>query len=205
MKTVIVTTCFLFPMLTGFSQSDSIRIQGKYGVQNEELAQLMDFQGLYVESFLITGAGLKDKSYKLVMNEFKNGKLANTEVLFDGTEAASLKVNSDSLKFRFFVSLDKDALKMKTFLRTNRFGSKISSFPLLENKYAYSFQDFLANPDFKNRPVNQPFPIIAIITPTIHKDGWGSYCEVAQSGVVPEKLGEKFNIPHYFIVMMEFK
>lgn len=54
-------------------------------------------------------------------------------------------------------------------------------------------------------PINEEFPILAVITSTMRKDGSSSYCEVAQSEIAPEKLGEKFNIPHYFIISMKFK
>ena len=47
--------------------------------------------------------------------------------------------------------------------------------------------------------------VFAIITPTIHEDGSGSYCEVAQSEIAPEKLGEHFKIPHYFLITITFK
>jgi hypothetical protein len=32
-----------------------------------------------------------------------------------------------------------------------------------------------------------------------------SYCEVAQSGMDPEKLFDKFKIPHYYLIELTIK
>lgn len=73
--------------------------------------------------------------------------------------------------------------KLKTYIRGKKFGSKKELNISLDKKNA----------------------VFEIITPTIHKDGSGSYCEVAQADEKPEKLGEKFKIPHYFLINITFK
>ncbi|PKP15193.1 MAG: hypothetical protein CVU07_11030, partial [Bacteroidetes bacterium HGW-Bacteroidetes-23] len=69
----------------------------------------------------------------------------------------------------------------------------------------YALKDFFGSNEEMNIELNKKTAVFAIITPTIHKDGSGSYCEVAQSSIKPEKLGEHFKIPHYFLITITFK
>jgi hypothetical protein len=52
--------------------------------------------------------------------------------------------------------------------------------------------------------LGKSFYFLSILTPTPHSDGSSSYCEVV-SGDNPEKMSEKFNIPHYFLFEMTVK
>jgi len=58
-------------------------------------------------------------------------------------------------------------------------------------------KDFFGGENFLEVSATQRFPILAIITPTTHKDGSGSYCEFVQSDLKPEDIGIHFKIPHY--------
>ena len=76
---------------------------------------------------------------------------------------------------------------------------------LEEKGWVKSGKDFLGNRPEIKVSTNGSHALFAIITPTIHKDGSASYCEVAQSGIAPKDLGKTFNIQHYYIVKIEFK
>ena len=66
-------------------------------------------------------------------------------------------------------------------------------------------KSFLGGKSEMKVPVKGKFYIMSLITPTLHKDGSSSYCEIAQSGVDPEKLHERYNLPHYFLIEMTLK
>jgi hypothetical protein len=78
-------------------------------------------------------------------------------------------------------------------------------FKLQSNENEYALKDFFGSEKEINPELGKKNAIFAIITPTIHKDGSSSYCEVVQSEIAPEKLGEIFKIPHYFLVTIKFK
>ena len=107
----------------------------------------------------------------------------------------------ESVKFFFSIA---DG-KLKTFVRGRNFGSKKSYFKLFQNSDDYALKDFFGNKKEIEVPIGREFPAFAILTPMKHNDGSASYCEVVQSNIKPEKLGDFFHIPHYFIVMMKFK
>lgn len=94
---------------------------------------------------------------------------------------------------------------MKVYIRGKNFGSKKSYFGLVSDSEKYVIKDFFGNKEEVNLDSQKRNTIFAVITPTIHADGSGSYCEVVQSGIKPEKLGEHFKIPHYFLITITFK
>jgi len=69
----------------------------------------------------------------------------------------------------------------------------------------YLLKDFQENKEFVTVPLQEEFPILAIITPVKQPDGSSSYCEVAQSEIPPDQFWKHFKIPHYFIITMKFK
>ena len=74
-----------------------------------------------------------------------------------------------------------------------------------KSSFYYALKDFFGEKKELTINPNKKNAVFAILTPTIHPDGSGSYCEVAQSDIAPEKLGEHFKIPHYFLVTINFK
>jgi hypothetical protein len=187
-----------------FAQN-TVKVTNNYGSENEEIQNLIDFENIYIEKLNFEGEQLKGKFYEISIKEYVNGKLKSQSVLFDGSEDDYFKINSDkaSLKFHFKMA---DG-KLKTYIRGERFGSKKSYFKLKDDSDKYALKDFFGSKETLDINVNSKdeIPIFAIITPTIHKDGSGSYCEVVQSNVKPENLGEHFKIPHYFLITITFK
>lgn len=182
---------------------NTVKITNNYGSENLEIQDINEFENIYIEKLNFESEKLIGKFFTIKINEYKNGKLKNTTILFDGLESDYFKIvtNKESLKF-FFKMADG---KLKTYIRGQKFGSKKSYFKLFEDSEKYALKDFFGNKSELNLDISKQNAIFAIITPTIHKDGSGSYCEVAQSDVEPEKLGEHFKIPHYFIINIEFK
>lgn len=194
----------LLTLAVNFSfAQNNIKITNIYGSKNSEIQNLLDFEKIYLEQFYFEGKDLKGKQYVINLQEFSDGKLVNTSLLFDGRETDYFKIksNKESLTFLFKIA---DG-KLKTYIKGIRFGSKKSYFNLKSDSDDYTLKDFFGNKTELNIDANQETPILAIITPTKHADGSASYCEVVQSNVKPENLGTHFNIPHYFLVTIQFK
>lgn len=201
MKIKILLLLLIFTNIL-FAQN-TVKMTNNYGSESSEIQDIIDFENIYIEKLNFEGLSIKGKSFIISLEEYKTGKLENTSILFNGAESNYFKIGSDkeSLKFLFKMT---DG-KLKTYIRGQRFGSKKSFFKLYEASEKYALKDFFGSRSELNLDIDKKNAVFAIITPTIHKDGSGSYCEVAQSNIAPEKLGEHFKIPHYFIINIEFK
>ena len=202
-KTKTLTLIFCFLQIFLFAQKKTVTTTVQYGVENQELMEIYQFQNISVEKFNFQGDEIKNKSYQVFIKEFKDGKLVDTKTLFDGTETDYFKIKYSQLKFKIFSELSRENLKIQ--LRTETYGSGIKNFKLYSKSEDYIMRDFFNEKIAIEYPLNEEFAILAIITPTLHKDGSASYCDVVQADIKPEKLGEHFKIPHYFLVTMKFK
>ncbi len=185
-----------------FSQN-TIKMTNNYGSTNNDIQDLIDFENIYIEQLNFEGINLKNKFYQISIEEYIDGNLKNSSILFDGNEADIFKINSNEESLKFFFKLNEN--KLKIFIRGKKFGSKKSYFNLTNNSDTYALKDFFGNKKQLDLEIGKKNAVLAIITPTIHEDGTGSYCEVAQSTIQPEKLGKEFKIPQYFIISITFK
>ena len=199
-RILILTTICLLNILT-YAQNAKLTL--KFGTEIKEVTQLLNFQNIYIQTLTFKDSLLDGKFYQLFIKEFKNGKLVRTDILFDGTESDYFKIKGDSLSFKFFTQTDNNELKVQ--LMSTKISSKKSRYKTSPNNREYVLKDFLGSKKELEVPIDKPFYIFAIITPTINKDGSGSYCSVAQSDTDPEQFGTKFKIPHYFLIQMKFK
>ena len=202
MKKKIMLFALLFVFQLNYSQK-TVKMTTEYGAKNRELQEVLNFENIGLETLNFESNEIKGKYYEININEFKNGKLIKTKSLFKGNDSEYFIIDSTFTSFKFFTKMENN--KLKTFLKGKRFGSRQEFFDLEDGNGTYVLKNFQGVKKFLNVPLNEEFPILAIITATKHKDGSGSYCEVAQSEIAPEKFGEKFNIPHYFIISMKFK
>ena len=197
-----VLLTFLVIYNIAFAQN-TVKMTNNYGSENSEIQDIINFENIYIEKLNFESEKLNGKFITISIDEYKNGKLKNTSILFDGSESDYFKIDSDKESLKFFFKMTDG--KLKIYIRGQKFGSKKSFFKLFENSEKYALKDFFGSKSELNLDINKKNAVFAIITPTVHKDGSGSYCEVAQSNIEPEKLGEQFKIPHYFIINIEFK
>ena len=182
---------------------NTVKMTAEIGTKNKDVYELMLFQGVSSDLLTFTSPEIKGKYHQINIEEYKNGVLVSTKCLFEGNDSEYFKIDSTTTSLKFFSEIENN--KLKTFIIGKKFYSRKETFSLEEGYGNYVTKNFLGINKFLNVPLKGSFPILAIITPTKHKDGSGSYCEVAQSEVIPNKYWEKFNIPHYFIITMEFK
>ena len=202
MKKRIILLVILIVTQLNYSQK-TVKMVAEYGAKNLELEQVLSFENIGFETLSFESEKIKGKYYNINIKEYKKGKLVKTKSLFEGSGSEYFIIDSTFTSFKFFTKMENN--KLKTSIIASRFSSQQEFFELEKGNGEYVLKDFQGSKKFLNVPLNEEFPILAIITPTKHKDGSGSYCEVAQSEIAPEKFGEKFNIPHYFIITMIFK
>lgn len=184
------------------SAQDSIRVTNTELDIGRNLQSVLDFENIHIEQLGFEGNSLNGKSYTITLEEFKGHEKNSTSILFDGTEDDIFKIRDgkETLEFLFKCS---DS-KLKIVIRGKIFASKKQYFNLLSDEDLYAVKDFFGSKSTINIGANGSHTLFAIITPTIHKNGTASYCEVAQSSVKPEDIGRVFLIPHYFLVKIEF-
>ena len=200
-RSVVLFILFLLIACGGFAQH-FVRMEPKYGTENKDLQNVLNFENIYLEQLSFKGPSVNGKQYKIVIKEFLDGRLKDSSVLFDGTELDLFMVNEDSVSVSFAFKLADGNLKAQVF--GQGFGSQKVYLPLLEKADDYALKDFFGSNKQLTINIDTANAILAIITPTIHEDGSGSYCEVAQSDVLPEALGRAFKIPHYFVIYISF-
>ena len=174
-----------------------------YSTENKDLTSLMRFQNVSMENLLFESINLKGKSYEVNLKEYKNSKLVKTTSLLDGENFVEI----DSTVFSLKVLSKIENNKITLFAETERMSGEKMKFKIENEKKSHSYvlKNFQGNKKYLDVPITGEFPILAIITPVEMEKGYFSYCEIAQSEVPPEKYGEKFKLPHYFIITMKFK
>lgn len=199
MKKILLLLLFFGHHIYG---QDLVQMTIKHGVENQELKEILQFQNISYSKLKFEGEAIKNKYYILRLKEFKNGELVNTTVLFDESGNNYFKIDSTYTAFKFLSQINSKYLKV--WIRGEKFASKQSFFDTDNNNGKYVLKDFLGSKSKIEVSADKPFYIFAIITASKNPDGSGSYCRVAQSEVNPEKFGQEYNIPHYFLIEMEF-
>jgi hypothetical protein len=198
-----IKTILLFLVISTnsmFSQ-ENIKMKIKSAVVDNDLRNILNFENIDLSKIELSGKELIGKNYQINIKEYKNGKLTSTSELFESSSYELFKIKNKIFKFTLLTKII-DKTKLKIALKFDRFGSKTLFFDLTNTKFPYVMKDFLGQKGEVEISLDKVFYITSIISPTMHEDGSGSYCEVVQNGN-PEELGEKFKIPHYFLVEMK--
>ena len=200
----IKTILLLLVICTNFTFSqENVKMKIKSSVADKDLSNILNFENIDISKIELSGKELIGKDYQINIKEYKNGKLTSSTELFESSSYDLFKIKNKNFKFTLLTKII-DKTKLKIALKFDRFGSKTLFFDLIETKFPYVMKDFLGQKGEIEVPLDKEFYITSIISPTMHEDGSGSYCEVVKNGN-PEELGEKFKIPHYFLLEMKFK
>ncbi|NRS87528.1 hypothetical protein HNQ02_000435 [Flavobacterium sp. 7E] len=200
-KTIVIILTFI----STFSFSQTIKITQTYGSTNPEIQELMDFQKIYVEKFNFEYEKLSGKHWEINVSEFVDGKLKNKTQLGSTSEADFLKIRFSPFSLKLLSQIRNGNFTISA--NFYNFHTKTLHFKLSEksDEDDYVVKDFFGAKIVNEYNFGDEFPLVAIITPTIHDDGSASYCEVVQSDIKPENLGSHFKIPHYFLITMKLK
>lgn len=180
-----------------------IKVKRHDNVVDKHIQEIMDFESLFIEQLDFEGEGLRNKSYIVTLDEFDKGEKVRSSILFDGTEDEIFKIRENKTSLKFFLKTADE--KLKVAIRGSFFASRKMYFPLKMETDIYTVKDFFGEKEELLILSDKVGILFAIITPAIRPDGSGTYCDVVQSDIKPEKWYEHFKIPHYFVIRIRFK
>lgn len=205
MKKLFFTLLALCCLQNILAQQNDIKLQIKYGSDNNELQELMRFQGIETSKLTFSGDNLKGKNYMFLLKQFTNGKLVKTDTLADSKRYSYIPpIDSSSFSLQCFVKTQLNN-KVKISFRFPRFATpRLIDIEPSEDEYA--LHSFSGNKNFMNIKLNTPTYILTYFLPYVDKEfGWKKYCDVSGSEYGPEEWGQKFNIPNYFLIEVLFE
>lgn len=169
----------------------------------EDFQSLIQFEKISYYRMAFAGDALTGKSFELRVKRFDKGKLTLNWLQMDSSELGALgQVKDGKLSMKLMAKATDGSAKID--FQFPRFTSG-KSFDAPKSKHEYVMKDFLgAETKMTFEPMKETY-FLAYLLPTEHSDGFASYCEVAQSGVNPEELGDKFKVPTYFLLSIKFK
>ena len=200
----------LFILLTAIGIYGSTQAQSKTtmelssGVPDKNLQSILYFDGINVENLLLKGDGLNGKDFRILVREFRKGKLVRLDTVFNSTESIAFRIDADSLQFKVLTK-EKDNNEFKMDFQFNGFFVSKKYEILPEEKGLFALKDFCGMERVKAIELNKKIHLLSYMMPYIRKDKSMAYCEVAGSGTDPEKLYEKYAIPHYFLIEISFQ
>lgn len=187
-----------------FNDTAGIKMETEYASKNEDIRDILHFEGIDYMKIKFSDAQLIGKSYKLSVKEIWDGKVVSDSVV----------INSKNIGVKEFETLKDSVLQIKVI-------SKLTA----ENKLKMTFMfprfrvtklyDAIKTEDYSLRNIAdesnlqiryiEPFYLLAYILPYEREDGSKSWCEVGTAGDDIEKWGEKFGIKHYLLFEMIFE
>ncbi|MDG5492073.1 hypothetical protein [Psychroserpens sp. SPM9] len=197
----VALTCFS----TLNAQKSNIKLQTKYGSDHEEIHSLLRFQEIETIKLTFTGADLKAKNYRLLVKEYTNGSLAQTDTIIDSAKYEyTPAVNDTIFEFKYYVKTQvNNTIKMNFMF--DRFSTP-RLYPIKAANDNYALHDFLKTSEPMPIDLNKATYIMGYFLPYIDKDtGWKKYCDVSGSTHKPEDWGTAFNIPNYYLIEIEFE
>ncbi|MBS9774770.1 MAG: hypothetical protein KGV59_06400 [Tenacibaculum sp.] len=201
-KYISILMCLNFLIMN--AQDKKLKMISEYSSKNNEIRDILQFEGIEYHKIKFTGTKLKNKSYKITCKEIWNGKIIKDSIVF----------NSKSIGIKQFETVNDTVLNLKVISKlTHKNKLKMTfKFPRFAINREY---DAIESNEYSLRNIaqesklkidyNKKFYLLAYILPYERKDGSKSWCEVGTSGKEIDKWGEKFGIKHYLLFEMKFE
>jgi len=202
MKKQLAFLFLTFLVQFSYGQTTAV-VQTKSGLSFDDLQHLLYFEGISNEKFTIKSDSLMGKDYQLIIKEFKKGKLAKVDTVFNSKELEYFRIKSDSLSFAVLTKMF-DLNYFKIQFQFSGFSSDRKYQVLPTEKEKFTLKSFVG-PKPLSIHLNGLNYLLAYMMPYVRPDKSEAYCEVAQSGIDPEKLYDKYKIPHYFLIGIKFE
>lgn len=200
-KIALLFASMLLPIAFASAQSN-IRLSTVEGVENEDLMNVLRFQGINYNKVKFSGTHLWGKDFKIFIRDYENGKLIKTHEIFDSKEEEFFKLKEQEFNFNVLVQ-GTSAGKAKFDFRFLGFGV-VKEFNLGAAHKDFILKSFQAKSEELAFPVNQNHSILTFIMPYKTKAKSMQYPDVIGSGIRPEDLGRHFKIPRYFLIDVRF-
>lgn len=168
-----------------------------------DVLSLLRFERIEMWDLRFEHPDLSRMHYEIRVKRFLRGKKTLDEVAFDSKELGELGVPKDNaLAFR--VMSQAKEKKARIDFQFPRWSVQ-KSYACLESRFDYVMKNFLGASDSMAVAPGKETYVLAYLQPFAKPDGSASYCEVAQSGLDPEQLFQRFKIPCYFLVSVKFQ
>lgn len=204
-KTALTFVC-LIVALTSFGQTstDGLTLVSDYSSENEEIADILQFEGIDYLKLKFAGEDLRNKSYTITVKEIWDGQVTRTSTVFDSKTigiAQFEKVNGPTLDFKVLSKLTPEN-RIKISFKFPRF-SITKEYEAIDSK-EYSLRNIAEESELEIG-YGKEFYLLAYILPYERPDGSKSWCEVGTSGKDIENWGARFGIKHYLLFEMKFE
>ena len=200
-KIVALFASILLPIAFASAQSN-IRLSTVDGVENEDLMNVLRFQGISYNKVKFTGTHLWGKNFKIFIHDYANGKLIKTHEIFDSKEEEFFKVKEQEFSFNVLAQRTSNG-KAKFDFRFLGYGV-VKEFNLSATHKDFILKSFQARSDEISFPINHSQSILTFIMPYKTKSKSMHYPDIIDSKVRPEDLGRHFKIPRYFLIDVRF-
>jgi len=203
MKKKIALLMLIFVGHFSYGQSNAT-IENKHGLSIVDLQNLLYFEGISLEKFNIKSTELNGKNYQIIIKEFVNGNLTKTDTVFNSKEDEYFRIKADTLPFNVLTKMsDLNYFKIQFQFRGFSSDRKYSVLPSERDKF--TLKSFFGAKTELPINLNGLNYLLSYMMPFVRNDKSEAYCEVAQSEVDPEKLYDKYKIPHYFLIAIRFE
>lgn len=179
-------------------------IQIKYGLDFNDLQNIMYFEGIGLEKFKIKSDSINGKNYQILIKELKNGKIVKIDTVFNSREDEYFRIKEDSLTFTV-ITKTYDQNYFKILFQFDGFSSERKYTVLPAERDKFTMKSFFGNKPELPISLKETNYMLTYMMPYVKSDKSTAYCEVAQSGLNPEKLYDKYKIPHYFLIAIRFE
>lgn len=200
-KITALIASLLLPISIASAQSN-IKLSTIDGVENEDLMNILRFQGINYHKVKFSGTHLWGKDFKIVIRDFANGKLIKTYEVFDSKEDEFFKLKEQEFNFNVLVQKTPNG-KAKFDFRFLGFGI-VREIALGADQKDFALKSFQAGSNEVGFPINQSQSILAFTMPYQSKGKSTQYPDLINANVPPENLGRQFKIPRYFLVDLRF-
>ncbi len=186
------------------NETDGLKMETDYSSDDQEIRDILSFEGIDYMKLNFEGKDLKGKAYKLIVKEIWDGKITSESVVFDSKNLGVKQfetLSEPELKFRLIAKHTNDNKLKMTF--------KFPRFSITKEYEATDSNDYslrnIAHESALELKYDEEFYLFAYILPYEREDGSKSWCEVGTAGDDIEKWGEKFGIKHYLLFEMKFE
>lgn len=200
---LVIALMFCFIGQAQMTKPSEIKMDSRYLSENEDVSDLLFFQGIDFHKIQFNGEDLKGATFKLIAKEFWNGKLKNETIV---TNSATIdipefaQIQEEVFNMKVISKLTEDN-KLKMSFKFPRYGRELEYKAIASDDYSlrnvasYSKEPIL---------IDDTFYLFAYILP-YEKDGAKYWCAVENSGKDIENWGKEFGIKHYLVFEMRFE
>ncbi len=171
----------------------------KPGLNFKDLQHILYFEGIDLQKFNIKSPELKGKNFQIIIKEYQKGALTKTDTVFNSKEDEYFRIKTDSLNFAVLTKMhDRNYFKIQ--FQFDGFSSARKYNVAPETMEKFTLKSFFGAKPQLPIVLSKLNYVLAYMMPYVREDKSEVYCEVAQSGINPEKLYEQYKLPHYFLI-----